>query len=1148
MKKVLISIFTVMALMLTWTLVAYAQLDQLHGDFANLRDGLHSGNQLRLTVFNDGTFGQNNYPPDIGGEWPINSGAVYIKDGNVFVGSEVKDNSGQLIHMTSTVRSSQSGGAAASEWSTGDQGPNGEWYTFLPLPGLASEDTNKIAMNKWPWSWPAFWPDRSDDAADPGWANDDEDGDPAHAAWNGYFGKNIENAEEESYFIADDYQNKEWDFTPDANDPNRGGLGLRMSVRGMQWASTLVEDAIFCLFDIENIGTYSHQKMVFGYKIGNNVGELINNSGDYSDDSGKFDKDGDIAYLYDSDNQGVGGWSPVGWIGGVFLESPGNHIDGIDNDGDGANLEGPVISEDLFQPVTYNQGDDVVVIDYETYERSVVPLPAEGISIVTESRTITVTPGVPVEEIPFDLVDNNFNGIIDENNGATIGTPPNEITTYLYTSNGSGAKYIDYLTDLGKGNILLDERRDDNMDNDSDWNPETDDVGLDGVAGTNDPGEGDGIPTSGAGTNLPGEPHMDKTDISESDMIGLTSFVLYSWPTMPHYEDELVWTNLEPGRFDDQMQNANIELLFGSGYFPMVPGQVQRFSMGLVLGINEDDLLRNKEYVAQAYTENYNFLRAPSIPTVKVVAGDNRVTLFWDNAAELSRDPITGNDFEGYKIYRSTDPGWGDMDAITDAYGVETFLHPLAQFDLDNDFEGFHPVPLQGKGVQFYLGSNTGLVHSYVDTTVTNGFTYYYAVTSYDHGDQVAVAPTECTKAISIGTDGEIEEKGPNVVRVRPEAPAAGYVTADSVNGGWLPGRTTDGTVSFTVKSPSDVKDGHTYQVVFEDTTILYANRPRLYTQSFSLVDVTDSASPDTLINHSKNYNNDEDNPLTDGFMISLSNLDTLTEDQANIVKSNPNLLDIVFQPYRKSRTTGTGVANDYRVEFGELGYGQSTELGTSDAVETNVKVFSLITGDEIAYALEERDGRDGMFTAFTTSSRSDVLILLEPDANDSLIVTWSIELASPANTDSLATGSFSPGDFIEIPLKKPFLSQDVFQFTMKGEKVDTELAKDQMDDIRVVPNPYVVANSWEPSNPYSDGRGPRELHFIHLPPQCTIRIFTVRGQLVQTIEHDEPIWDGTEVWDMMTKDNLDIAYGIYVYHVEAKDIGSKIGKFAVIK
>ena len=34
----------------------------------------------------------------------------------------------------------------------------------------------------------------------------------------------------------------------------------------------------------------------------------------------------------------------------------------------------------------------------------------------------------------------------------------------------------------------------------------------------------------------------------------------------------------------------------------------------------------------------------------------------------------------------------------------------------------------------------------------------------------------------------------------------------------------------------------------------------------------------------------------------------------------------------------------------------------------------------------------------------------------------------------------------------------------------------------------------------------------------------------------------------MTTIDNLDIAYGVYVYYVKAEGVGEKIGKFAVIK
>ena len=76
----------------------------------------------------------------------------------------------------------------------------------------------------------------------------------------------------------------------------------------------------------------------------------------------------------------------------------------------------------------------------------------------------------------------------------------------------------------------------------------------------------------------------------------------------------------------------------------------------------------------------------------------------------------------------------------------------------------------------------------------------------------------------------------------------------------------------------------------------------------------------------------------------------------------------------------------------------------------------------------------------------------------------------------------------------------------------------------------------------------PRSLHFTHLPNKCTIRIFTVNGELVDVIEHDSPLNDGTAEWKMLTKDKLNVAYGVYVFHVDAPGIGQKIGKFAVIK
>ncbi|NLP11951.1 hypothetical protein GX408_16240, partial [bacterium] len=53
---------------------------------------------------------------------------------------------------------------------------------------------------------------------------------------------------------------------------------------------------------------------------------------------------------------------------------------------------------------------------------------------------------------------------------------------------------------------------------------------------------------------------------------------------------------------------------------------------------------------------------------------------------------------------------------------------------------------------------------------------------------------------------------------------------------------------------------------------------------------------------------------------------------------------------------------------------------------------------------------------------------------------------------------------------------------------------------------------------------------------------------LVDTIEHVSEINDGTAVWDIMSKDNMHIAPGNYIYHIHAPGIGEKTGRLVIIK
>jgi hypothetical protein len=1167
MKKFITSTLLIITVLGLLPCILLAQMKNLHGTDDEFRMGIHSGNLFRTSFFNDGTYGGRvNQPPQVAGEWPINSGHYYLVDGNIFVGSEVKDRTGHLIHILSENKSSNIG------QSTGDKDPvSGAWWTFLPLPGFA-DPTNlpsppgsgRVAMAKgnseWPNSWPSYWPDKYNDPSDPGWRNDNIDNNPSKAAWNGYFGKNVFNADEESYFVADDYMNREFDFYPDSTDSTRKGLGLRIYVRGFQWAKAAVEDALFCLYDIENIGTYKHDKINFAYKIGNNMGES-NNGPDSGDDNAAFVRELNLAYMTDNDDVGAGNWSPVGDFGGAFLESPGNPYDGIDNDNDGRTGPGINISEDLWQIKTLNPNDPIVLINYKTYTRTLTTLADTLAKLGTDTLEVNYSgriykfyAGMTLEEIGDNLIDDNLNGLIDENRGAN---DAEGIFRYLYIVDGQGYKCIDYFNPdsntNGMTNLMLDERRDDGIDNDGDWDPAFDDVGADGLApgATGYPGpdygEGDGRPTSG-------EPHFDKTDIDETDMLGLTNCNLYEWTSVYQSDDEKYWTYMLPGIFSIPQVAINVELLFGSGYFPLVPGQIERISMGIICGTDYDDLVRNKYYVAEAYNKNYNFSKAPNIPTVRALAGDHKVTLFWDNFAEQSEDPISGHDFEGYRIYRSTDPGFNDMNPITDAYGTSTitplFRKPLAQFDLDDQYFGLAAAPTQG--VHFFLGLNTGLRHYWVDTTAVNGFTYFYAVTSYDHGDPVlGIDPSECTKYVAVQASGEIE-KGSNVVVVRPEAPAAGYKSPQFKDAKIVSGinNTAQGKVNYEIVNSDSIKDNHTYRITFQDSI----NSPGYkLTKSFTLVDTT---TQDTVLKNSTLTGDaTEGLPITNGFKLSFADYpDSLKYIPDSSGWNRPGIPTFGFIPFRSQTRPVRPVdaeAGDYEIIFGEVGIDTSKGFrrqNTDSLVATpvNFTVINTITGKTVPFAFYDRTGNGSNKFDFRLSNRSSDMIILLTDATSG-IASWQVTyiISSPTQADTITAG---PGDVLTIKLFKPFLSHDIYTFTTQAATINPALAKADMEKIKVVPNPYIVTNSWEPQNPYANGRGERQLHFTHLPAKCTIHIFNIRGQLVNTLEHQAALNDGTEIWNMLSKDNLEISYGIYIYHVKADGIGEKIGKFAVIK
>ena len=137
----------------------------------------------------------------------------------------------------------------------------------------------------------------------------------------------------------------------------------------------------------------------------------------------------------------------------------------------------------------------------------------------------------------------------------------------------------------------------------------------------------------------------------------------------------------------------------------------------------------------------------------------------------------------------------------------------------------------------------------------------------------------------------------------------------------------------------------------------------------------------------------------------------------------------------------------------------------------------------------------------------------------------------------------------LTISTSKPFNSSDIFYFETSEPFINNDLAPSELNEIRVVPNPYIAATKFESPLPsgVTSGRGERKIEFQNLPYDASVKIFTSRGQHIKTLHHSGDMHSGTISWDLRTKENLDIAYGVYFYVVESS-FGSKKGKIAIIK
>jgi hypothetical protein len=160
-----------------------------------------------------------------------------------------------------------------------------------------------------------------------------------------------------------------------------------------------------------------------------------------------------------------------------------------------------------------------------------------------------------------------------------------------------------------------------------------------------------------------------------------------------------------------------------------------------------------------------------------------------------------------------------------------------------------------------------------------------------------------------------------------------------------------------------------------------------------------------------------------------------------------------------------------------------------------------------------------------------------------SLPVMVGVVFVAPASEPLILP---TQGNVFDVKSTKPFAAGDQYQYTTTATRFDPGRASSMLDQICVVPNPYVAYSSLELPGFSSTKRGENRLQFRNLPPKCTIRIYTMVGELVDTIEKDDT--NSYADWIILSNEGQRLAYGVYLYHVDVPGVGEKIGRFALIK
>lgn len=616
---------------------------------------------------------------------------------------------------------------------------------------------------------------------------------------------------------------------------------------------------------------------------------------------------------------------------------------------------------------------------------------------------------------------------------------------------------------------------------------------------------------------------------------------LYNHPTLgPRYFHIGSSSNLH---YDDPNTipagGLDIVAIISSGPYKLKIGDTLVFITAIVAGDDYNDAIRYLDNAYKIVEFDFEISKPPATPTLSAWAGDRRVILFWDDKAEKSKDNFSGEyDFEGYRVYKSLDKG------VT--------WQKLADYDIPNK-----------------IGLDVGLKYSYVDTSVVNGIEYWYCVTAYDRGDTLVGASLESP----LGKD----TSAINTVSVIPYSNPLGRVPVSSDTVTYI--GTGNSNYRLLINPiDEDLLAGNSYE--FRFSYVQRTERGKLLTQVIPII--TDSSKTEPKRYGIEFISNQQFH------LIDLFTGDYIPPDPKSYLSGatytiNPGLRIRIVDPnpaapaefkpkagdYITLNYAVTVVKNGTDTVVNQRPFWLNTQYSTPDGI-----LFSLVP-PEIVKNLSRVSGSDFLKITPTVADTNLVqnnLYLISVENSGIAngvgfidVLVRNSRLDTIARKDSIKNResitfngitvqfefqSQNPpkrGNVFSFESVKPILPniKDAYRVGIKSSYVEKKKITENLNKIRVVPNPYIVSSLFEPEFGELRREPLRQIQFINLPNECTIYIFTLDGDLIKTIHHNSNF--GTATWDLRTDGGREISTGIYLYVVKT-DEGEYLNRFAVIK